>query len=81
MAQLSKEDIQLKNAIADRIRELREKSGLSQTEFAKKHDLDRQHINNWESKNNARGVTIYTIARFCKMVGVTLEEFFGMVKL
>ena len=75
MAELEKEDIILKNKIADRIQSLRIKTGLSQSEFAQKHDIDRQIINRWES-NNKRGITIYTINKFCKMIGISLKEFF-----
>lgn len=76
MARLEKDDIVLKNKIADRIQFLRTKTGLSQSDFAKKHDIDRQILNRWESKNNKRGVTVYTINRFCKMVNITLKDFF-----
>lgn len=75
MAELEKEDIILKNKIADRIQSLRIKTGLSQSEFAQKHDIDRQIINRWES-NNKRGITIYTINKFCKMIGISLKDFF-----
>lgn len=77
MAELEPEDIILKNQIAERIQFLRTKTGLSQSEFAKKHDIDRQIINRWESQNNKRGVTIYTIKKFCDMIGVTLKDFFN----
>ncbi len=76
MAELEKEDIILKNQIADRIQYLRTQTGLSQTDFAKKHDIDRQIINRWESKKNKRGITIYTIKKFCNMLGISLKEFF-----
>ncbi|UPT69965.1 MAG: helix-turn-helix domain-containing protein [Flavobacterium sp. JAD_PAG50586_2] len=76
MAELDKEDIFLKNQIADRVQYLRNKTGLSQTDFAKKHDIDRQIINRWESKTNKRGITIYTIKKFCNMLGISLKEFF-----
>lgn len=76
MAELDKEDIVLKNKIAERIQFLRIKTGLSQSDFAKKHELDRQILNRWESINNKRGVTIYTINKFCKMLGITISEFF-----
>lgn len=75
MAELEKEDIILKNKIADRIQSLRIKTGLSQSEFAQKHDIDRQIINRWES-NNKRGITIYTINKFCNMIGISLKDFF-----
>ncbi len=76
MGKLEKEDIILKKKIAERIKFLRLKTGLSQSEFAKKFDIDRQILNRWESKNNSRGVTIYTIQKFCNMIGITLSEFF-----
>ncbi len=76
MAELTKEDTVLKNKIAERIRFLREKTSLSQSDFAKKYDIDRQILNRWESTNNKRGVTIYTIQKFCDMLGITLKEFF-----
>jgi len=76
MAELDKEDVLLKNQIAERVQFLRNKTGLSQSDFAKKHDIDRQIINRWESKTNKRGITVYTIKRFCNMIGITLKEFF-----
>jgi transcriptional regulator with XRE-family HTH domain len=76
MAELDKEDIVLKNKIAERIQLLRIKTGLSQSEFAQKHDIDRQIINRWESNKNKRGVTIYTIKKFCNMLNITLKDFF-----
>ena len=76
MAEMTKEDIELKIKIAERIEFLRVKTGLSQTDFAKKYDIDRQIINRWESTKNKRGVTIYTIKKFCNMVDITLKDFF-----
>lgn len=76
MGKLAKEDIILKDKIAERISFFRLKTGLSQSEFAKKFDIDRQILSRWESKNNSRGVTIYTIQKFCNMIGITLSEFF-----
>tara|TARA_R110001583_G_scaffold192614_1_gene359330 strand:- start:42314 stop:42559 length:246 start_codon:yes stop_codon:yes gene_type:complete len=76
MAGLDKDDIILKNKIAERIKSLRIKTGLSQSDFAKLHDIDRQIINRWESNLNKRGITIYTIKRFCNMLNISLKEFF-----
>jgi len=76
MGRLTKEDSILKNKIAERIKFLREGTGLSQSEFAKKYDVDRQILNRWESNGNPRGVTIYTIQKFCGMLGITLRDFF-----
>ncbi|BDU26330.1 helix-turn-helix transcriptional regulator [Flavobacterium sp. GSB-24] len=76
MAELTKEDTILQKKIAERIQFLRLKTGLSQTDFAQKHHIDRQVINRWESINNKRGVTIYSIQKFCKMLDITLKDFF-----
>lgn len=76
MAGLNEEDVVLKNKIADRIKFLRANTGLSQSEFAKKYEIDRQIINRWESKNNNRGLAIYTIAKFCTLIGISLKDFF-----
>lgn len=76
MGKLAKEDLILKSKIAERIKFFRFRTGLSQSEFAKKFDIDRQILSRWESKNNLRGVTIYTIQKFCNMIGITLSEFF-----
>lgn len=76
MSKLTSEDTVLKNKIAERIKFLRMKTSLSQSDFAKKYDIDRQILNRWESKSNKRGVTIYTINKFCNMLGITLKEFF-----
>ncbi|HAY3499782.1 helix-turn-helix transcriptional regulator [Elizabethkingia anophelis] len=76
MAKLNEEDILLKNKIADRIKFLRANTGLTQSEFAKKYEIDRQILNRWESKNNKRGLTIYTIAKFCDLLEISLKDFF-----
>lgn len=86
MAQLSKEDIILANKISERIKELRILStGLKQIDFANKHNIDRQILNRWESKvkidektgrPKGRGITVYTVERFCKMLDITLKDFF-----
>jgi transcriptional regulator with XRE-family HTH domain len=80
MAEMTKEDIALKIKIAERIKFLRLKTGLSQTDFAEKYDIDRQIINRWESTKNKRGVTIYTIKKFCNMVDIPLKDFFDTEK-
>lgn len=76
MAELTREDTILQRKIAERIQFLRLKTGLSQTDFAKKHHIDRQVVNRWESTNNKRGVTVYSIQKFCKMLNITLKDFF-----
>jgi transcriptional regulator with XRE-family HTH domain len=76
MAKLTKEDVILQKKISERIEFLRMKTGLSQSDFAKKYDIDRQIINRWESTKNKRGVTIYSIQKFCLMINITLKDFF-----
>ncbi len=76
MAELTKEDTILQKKISERIEFLRINTGLSQSDFAKKHDIDRQVINRWESTKNKRGVTIYSINKFCIMINITIKDFF-----
>lgn len=77
MSKLTKEDLKLRNQITQRFVNLRKATGLSQSEFAKKYDIDRQQINRWESFETERGVTIYTIKRFCSFLNISLTEFFN----
>mgnify|MGYP002479153053 CR=1 FL=1 len=76
MAKLSTEDIKLRHSITKRFIDLRESTGMSQSEFAKFHELDRQQVNRWESLVDARGVTIYTIQKFCTLLNISLSDFF-----
>jgi transcriptional regulator with XRE-family HTH domain len=76
MAKLTQEDIILKNSIAQRIEELRQATGLTQSQFAKEHAIDRQAISRWEDKNGERGITIHTVKRFCLMIEISLKDFF-----
>ncbi|MCQ9638114.1 helix-turn-helix domain-containing protein [Chryseobacterium sp. WG14] len=76
MSKLNNEDIELRNKITQRLIDLRESTGLSQSDFAKLHDIDRQQVNRWESFESERGVTIYTINRFCTLLKITLQDFF-----
>ena len=77
MAVLGYDDIVLKNKIAQRIEQLRINTGLSPIQFANQHNIDRQIIHRWESQKNKRGVTIYTVAKFCQMIDISLNEFFN----
>lgn len=76
MSKLNKDDIELRNKITQRLIDLRRSTGLIQSEFAKLHEIDRQQVNRWESYESERGVTIYTIQRFCTLTKITLQEFF-----
>ena len=70
---LDKIDIDLRDKIAQRIKEVRESSGKSQTEFALELGIDKQTLHRLET---GRGATIYSINKFCKVRGISLSEFF-----
>jgi DNA-binding XRE family transcriptional regulator len=86
MASLSKEDIILANNIADRIKNLRIRAcGEKQMDFVEQYNIEKQTISRWEShikidqktgKPKGRGITVYTIKKFCDIIGITLDEFF-----
>ncbi len=76
MSKLTKDDIELRNKITQRLINLRKSTGLTQSDFAKLHEIDRQQVNRWESFESERGVTIYTIQKFCTLVKISLQEFF-----
>ncbi|AZI34126.1 helix-turn-helix domain-containing protein [Kaistella carnis] len=77
MSKLTDDDIILRNLITKRFIQLRESTGLNQSEFSKKNDIDRQQVNRWESLQGNRGVNIYTINKFCKLLNITLNDFFN----
>lgn len=77
MGKLKPEDIALNNKIAHRIKELRVKADPNQKRFAENNDLERQTLNRWESVNDNRGVSIHTISKFCRMVNISLKDFFA----
>lgn len=70
---LDKIDIELRDKIAQRIKELRESSGKNQTEFALELGIDKQTLHRLET---GRGATIYSINKFCKVRAITLTQFF-----
>tara|TARA_R110002012_G_scaffold68681_2_gene178321 strand:+ start:16528 stop:16782 length:255 start_codon:yes stop_codon:yes gene_type:complete len=76
MAKLKSEDIALNNLIANRIKELRMKVDTNQKRFAENNDLERQTLNRWESTSDNRGVSIHTVKKFCKILNISLKEFF-----
>lgn len=73
-AQLDEIDEKLKENIALRISELRISSGTKQSKFAQDSmAIDKQALHRIEK---GRGVTIYTINKFCKALGISMQEFF-----
>lgn len=76
MGRLDKDDIILNQKIALRLRNLREEIQPVQAQFAKIHHIDRQILSRWENSNDKRGISIHTIRRFCKLINISLKEFF-----
>lgn len=74
MPNLGQDDMVFKKRIAERIAELRTKTGLRPSVFAKENQKDRQTQHRIEK---GRGVTIYTIRKFCKSINMPLSEFFN----
>lgn len=76
MAKAGKTEKKLNEKISLRIKELRENIQPIQAQFAKEHLIDRQLLSRWENTNDDRGITIHTIQKFCKMINISLSEFF-----
>ncbi|MCG2419383.1 XRE family transcriptional regulator [Aequorivita sp. F47161] len=76
MAKLREEDEKLKKKIKQRLFLLREKLGDSKSDVSKNIDVDRQNFQPWENLKSDRGITIYSLNRICKALGITLKEFF-----
>lgn len=76
MAKLSEEDKLLRIKIAKRLKILRTELVDIQSRFASDNEMDRQLLNSWENINNDRGMTIYSINRICKIINITLKDFF-----
>ena len=73
MRKLDKEDIEIKNKIALRMKILREETGKIMSEFASDTDKDKQSQYRWEKK----GASILTINKFCKEIGISVFDFFN----
>ncbi len=66
-------DVKLK--IGHRIKELREKSSISQKDLAYAADLDRSYIASIE--NGQRNVSIVNIEKIASALNITLKDFFN----
>ena len=64
----------VKILVGKRVRELRNKLGISQEELADIAGLDRTYITSIEC--GKRNISIVNIERVAKALGVTLREFF-----
>lgn len=72
-AKLDLIDIKLKEAIAKRLKELREQLGKTQQDFAHESGRDKQSYNKNE---RGKGTSIYVINKYCNELGISLSEFF-----
>lgn len=77
MPKLTEEDNQLKGRIKSRIKNILNEKDLNQADYALESDTDRQSVNRLVNDNNIRGISIYTINRFCKVIKISLDEFFN----
>ncbi len=66
----------LNDKIAIRIKFLREQIEPIQSKFADNNMIDRQILSRWESTTDKRGLSIHTISKFCKMINISLQDFF-----
>jgi len=67
--------VDVKEKIGQRIKELREKSSMSQKDLAYAADLDRSYIASIE--NGQRNVSIVNIEKIATALNVTIKEFFN----
>ena len=74
VAKLDNIDSDLKQRIAQRMIQLRERAGKKQQQLAYEYGKDKQTQNKWEK--GTRGASIYTINKFCIALGITLSDFF-----
>ena len=71
---LDKEDLQFRDEIAKRLKEIRESTGKNQIDFAFDLGVDQQAVSRYET---GKGSSIYVIRRYCKIAGIPLTEFFS----
>lgn len=64
----------IKILVGKRVKELRNKLGISQEELAARAELDRTYITSVEC--GKRNISIVNIERLAKALKVTLKEFF-----
>jgi transcriptional regulator with XRE-family HTH domain len=67
--------VDVKKKIGQRIKELREKTEMSQKDLAYAADLDRSYIASIE--NGQRNVSIVNIEKIATALNVTIKEFFN----
>lgn len=65
----------VKSKIGSRIKELRDKTNMSQKDLAYSSDLDRSYIASVE--NGQRNISIVNIEKIAIALGVTIKDFFN----
>jgi len=64
----------VKSLVGKRVKELRNKLGISQEELAELSELDRTYVTSVE--RGKRNISIVNIEKLAVALGVTLKEFF-----
>jgi transcriptional regulator with XRE-family HTH domain len=67
--------MEIKPIIGQRIKQLREKNGISQKDLAFESNLDRSYIASVE--NGQRNISIVNITKIASALKVSLKEFFN----
>ncbi len=68
-------NVNIKQKIGQRIKELREKNNISQKDLAYAADIDRSYIASVES--GKRNISIVNIEKISLAMNITLQEFFN----
>ena len=71
--------MKIRTEIGERIKKLRELSGLSQEKFASVCNLDRTYINSLE--NGRRNISVDTLGKICDAFKISYMEFFDFDKV
>ncbi len=66
--------MRIKEIIGQRVKDLRNKAGISQAELANRSELDRTYITSVE--NGKRNISIVNIEKIARALNITLREFF-----
>lgn len=77
MARLRPEDIIFRDKLKQRLANIREGKGGTKSDLSKNIEVDRQNFQPWEDKDAARGISIYSLNRVCKALGISLSDFFN----
>jgi len=66
--------MEIKSKVGSRIKDIREKSGISQKDLSYSADLDRSYIASVE--NGQRNISIVNLEKIAKALKITLSELF-----